>query len=100
MNLENMKRVGELRTKGKWRYKFDPLQEKSRLWTTEDKYYLFNGYSTKPNPDFEFIALAANKWDKLMAVVEWAQKYTTTSEPWEVSSLDKLRAALKALEQK
>lgn len=72
--LEEFKRLAGERTKGEWRYEFDPLQEKSRIWTTEDTYYLFNGFSTKPNPDFKLIAYCGTHADAIVQRIEKLEK--------------------------
>jgi hypothetical protein len=76
--LENMKRVGERRTKGKW----VPDKGKSLGPDPEDDCDFARGplhfggrdsqyeYAIR---DAEFIALASNKWEKLLACVEHLQ---------------------------
>lgn len=95
MKLEEMKRIAEARTKGKWR-------PESGLF--EDIGYAAIGPMHEgENPDFtvmkdaQFIAMAANNWDKLIAVVEAAKKYR--QEDTGVEDLCGLDDALKALEE-
>lgn len=107
-SLDSMKKIAEARTKGKWCH--EALGEYGDLTL-----YVDNG---KPNyedwqiisedipenADIEFIAMAANNFDKLIKVVEAAKKVQpmilTLNDPETIRAAEnELYGALKALEQ-
>jgi len=79
MNLEEIKRIANARTKDKW-FAAD-------WWLPVE--------ISVSKEDAEFIAMAANNWDKLMAVVEAAQEVLDGMGNF---FAPKLHAALKELE--
>lgn len=131
MTLEELERIAEARTKSRWYYQsFHGLkaiyaEEPTGCDENDEKTYTvclmpneLGGYSCEwgSNPNAEFIAMAANNFDQLLAVAEAAEKtfsmiehmhnvvanncaYTLSSETirFLYSNLNK---ALKALEEK
>lgn len=99
MKLEEMKQIAEKRTPGEWK---DWIEfrgaKRTNVIALKDKPEHWIG-SVNVN-DSDFIAMAANNWDKLMAVVEAAKKaqdnYRKSSGDWYDTELDE---ALEELEK-
>jgi hypothetical protein len=70
MKLAEMKRIAEARTKGEW------INEGYAIFNDEVKQCLLHANFKK---DIPFIAMAANNFDKLLAVVEAAKRITKRS---------------------
>lgn len=113
MTIEEMKRIAALRTPGKryatdaevWsgpEYKLDlgPYGYTVSLNPDESGWETDNGYSsyTIRQADAEFYAMAANNWDKLMAIVESADRAQKTYLAYADLFDLELDEALKALE--
>lgn len=80
MTLEEMKAIAEKRTKGEWQFRATKDSGGIRFVVAPDGPKSVQGFefiaadcSHKCNG--EFIAMAANNWDKLMAVVEAAKQF-------------------------
>jgi len=83
--LENMKRVGELRTKGEWKNYAHGVSQGVHLLASDMR-----------TCDAEFIALASAKWERLMAVVEAAKKFESATREFELEN--SVRTACSLLE--
>ena len=106
MKISEMKRIAEARTKGEWSY----YHESEDFWTHFsgrpsgitslvkcDEVYL---HCHNNKRDVEFIAMAANNFEKMLAVVEAAKAIFPVLERASQSSFNRLEEALKALEEK
>lgn len=99
-SIQEMKRIADARTKGNWIFK---RQNGFHAYIhTQDDYVIPSpDKDTFPcnmlNDDAEFIAMAANNWDKLMAVVDAVEKvsYEGKKPDW----WDALNNAYKELEK-
>lgn len=102
MKLEEMKMMAKYRTKAHWRW----MRNSTVKADSPDVYHdicnstgRYSGWET----DMEFIAMAANNWDKLMAVVEAARFCFTNSTLEEsdcrTSTINELRKTLHDLEK-
>lgn len=76
MQIEEMKRIADARTKGPWQW--DELMKETitndmgmAIIETESRCY------PPSDADADFIMMAENNWDKLMAVVDAASKMDT-----------------------
>lgn len=101
MTFDEMKKIADARTEGEWQcHNWDKMEGPHvvalGLW---DKKSSCNGSFDVPQTyeNAAFIAMAANNWDKLIAVVEAAKVcvHITERERWE--ALIQLKDALKAL---
>lgn len=72
MTIEEMKKIAAARTKGKWIFE-ESLTDPD--WVDMECPEV--GHCSLKKDDAKFIAMAADNWDKLMAVVEAAQRNRT-----------------------
>jgi len=113
MTLEEMKRIAAARTRGEWKASEPSEFDKALAGVTVDDRFHILTYmpyedSGIPIEDAEFIAMAANNIDALLAVVE-AAKECATGALWldektivpliDLTSREKLQRALEALEK-
>lgn len=72
MQLSEMKKIAEARTKGEWSHDWGN-HDIEIPWPNRSKSLLSRGEHGNYDANLEFAAMAANNWDKLMVVVEAAQ---------------------------
>ncbi len=112
MNISDMKKIADSRTKGEWGYTYyedanDPDNRNRNIGIIEDEFYgdtiihRDSGVYSPEKADAEFIIMAANNIDKLIAVVEAAKplfNFKGSSNDWSKIETT-LESALKELEK-
>ena len=106
--LEELKQIASRRTPGEWKLKypeewyakFEPIACENPIIEVNNKNLIPNFYDYEeagvPKADAEFIAMAANNIDKLIAVAEAAKDLGNI---WEVDGYTELQSAIAALEK-
>ncbi len=100
MNLTEMRRIADARTKGEWSTRFGyqgGTSEVNPVGLGPKCSYDAQGES-QAEKDAAFIAMASNQWDKLMAVVEAAKNALPYIDTGMTKIYFKLDVALEALE--
>lgn len=102
--LEEMKLIADARTKGEWRHDWGN-HDIEIPYPNRSESLLERGADANYNANLEFAAMAANNWDKLVAVVETANslhKRLIEAEPIAIIiyNMPEITTETKSLQQK